>query len=135
MTLSVSDALNQRISTRAFLNKPVSAAEVRRLLEPFEGFFQPAANPVHHILSGLRAGSSDESLAGEQLGPPLQILVLSHVFGVALSSGKNAIGDLPVFTRQTYVSRLCYIRVEVRPLTSSTSSTSGSSISKPSQVC
>ena len=46
MTLSVSDALRQRISTRAFLDTPVSEDQVRGLLElasraPSGGNLQP----------------------------------------------------------------------------------------------
>jgi nitroreductase len=75
MTLSVSDALNQRISTRAFLDKPVSAAEVRRLLElasraPSGGNLQPwtvnvvAGAARQRVIDAVKA-SQAENLKGE----------------------------------------------------------------------
>ena len=75
MTLSVSDALNQRISTRAFLNKPVSAAEVRRLLElasraPSGGNLQPwtvnvvAGAARQRVIDAVKA-SQAENFKGE----------------------------------------------------------------------
>ena len=58
MPLSVSDALKQRISTRAFLEKPVSESEVRAILEvakysPSGGNLQPWR--VHVVTGAARA--------------------------------------------------------------------------------
>ena len=75
MTLSVSDTLNQRISTRAFLDTPVSAAEVRRLLElasraPSGGNLQPwtvnvvAGAARQRVIDAVKA-SQAENFKGE----------------------------------------------------------------------